>query len=285
MSDQAENLRKKLAGWDKQMSAKTICFVSGKGGVGKSNIALSFSIALQRQQKNVLLIDFDIGMGNIDVLLGTMAHKTIVDMFTDYLSIEDVVSKGPENLDYISGSNGLTSFFIMDTEKREHFFKEYNKLVSQYDFIIFDMGAGVTQDSMFFILAADESIVISTPEPTSITDGYGMIKHIVNKRFDMPIYIVMNRSETERQGLKALERFKTVSSKFLNKNIEAIGNLPFDPLVSKSVIRQIPFILLDKKSSVSKSLIEMSETYLSYSDEIPKKESFIQRLKVLIRKR
>lgn len=288
MNDQAQNLRRKLSKANNhQHLAKTISFISGKGGVGKSNIALNFSLSLQERQKKVLLIDFDIGMGNIEILLGMPAKKSIADMFASYLSMTEIIQRGPYGLDVMSGGFGLTSVFRLDTGKKEHFYKEYEALMEKYDFIIFDMGAGVTEDSLFFILASDECIVTTTPEPTSITDGYGMIKHVVSKEPDMPIHVVMNRSLSRTSGLQALQRFQQVIRNFLNKEVSLIGNVPNDKLVQEAVIKQVPFTLMNKNASVSRAVADMAENYLlnkTISDE-KSSVSFIQKLKRLVGKR
>jgi len=287
MNDQAEGLRRRLASMGKKQTAKTISFISGKGGVGKSNIALNFSLSLLHKHKKVLLIDFDIGMGNIEILLGTSTNKSIVDMFETHLGWTDIIHHGPNNLDFISGGFGLTKIFELDQEKREHFLTQFQRLMEIYDFIIFDMGAGVTEDSMFFILASDECIVITTPEPTAVTDGYGIIKHVVNNEPSMPIYVVMNRIETRKAGIRALRRFQQVIQKFLKKEIALIGNLPNDNWVQVAVTRQVPFVLLNKRAPISKAVMEMVDNYLSCKRINNGKVSlsFIQKLRGFIGKR
>lgn len=288
MTDQAENLRRKLAGSQQQNIAKTICFISGKGGVGKSNIALNFAIKLQQARNKVLLIDFDIGMGNIDVLLGISSKNTLADLFEKGLPIKEIINSGPKNLDFISGGSGLTNIFTLNNEKKDYFYNQYNNLVRDYDYIIFDMGAGVTDDSMYFILAADECIVVITPEPTSITDGYGMIKHVVKNQPNMPIYVVMNRCQSKTTGRKAVQKFEQVIWQFLKKKIKIIGILPNDQLVPISVMRQMPFVLLNNRAPIKVAMVEMVKKYLSDKNNIQNQDetlSFIQKLKALIRKR
>lgn len=287
MNDQAKNLRIKIDKPTQEKKAKTISIVSGKGGVGKSNFALNFSLELINQGKKVLLLDLDVGMGNIDILCGLQAKQTIIDMLNQQLSIHDIVEKGPKDLSYIAGGSSVTNFFLMDESKMNYFSNQYNELVNEYDFIIFDMGAGATADSLFFILASDECIVMTTPEPTAITDAYSMIKHIVNKEANMPIYVIMNRCKSERSGKQALDRFKQVVMRFLHVKIEAIGKLPEDQIVSKAVIQQTPYILLDKKSNISRSLKQLTNNYLSNrtNTSTMRPFSFMQKLKHLMRER
>ncbi|WP_106497607.1 MinD/ParA family protein [Lentibacillus sp. Marseille-P4043] len=282
--DQAASLRRKLTIAQDPKQAKTIAIVSGKGGVGKSNFALNFSLELRNNQKTVLLFDLDVGMGNIDILLGLQSERTIVDMFNDRLSIHDIIEEGPNQLHYIAAGSGLSDFFTMDQAKIDFFLDQYNELVQMYDYIIFDMGAGATHDSLQFVMASDECIVITTPEPTSITDAYGMIKHILNNKQNMPIYVVMNRSLSTKQGTKALERFQRVVSQFLQVNVSLMGVLPDDKTVTTAVIRQIPYVLLNEKAAISKAVKQVAANYLAKSFSLTKKEpfSFVQKLKQLM---
>lgn len=281
--DQASNLRKKISLSNNKNKAKTISVISGKGGVGKSNISINFSLQLIEEGYKVLLIDFDVGMGNVDILLGLNAHYTIVDMIENKLSIFHIVETGPEGLSYIAGGSGLNQLFTMNHHDLEYFYKEYELLIEEFDYIIFDMGAGLSENMMFLILASDECIVVTTPEPTSITDSYGMIKHIVNNDREMPIYVVMNRSSSQKSGIKALKRFQHVIANFLNTNINAIGVLPEDKIVKEAVIRQTPFTILSKRSRITNSIKQMTVNYLTNANQLElKPNSFIQKLKHLM---
>ncbi|GAB3067232.1 MinD/ParA family protein [Virgibacillus ainsalahensis] len=284
--DQASSLRRQLQVFGQQKQAKTLSVISGKGGVGKSNIALNFSLELINKQKKVLLFDLDVGMGNIDIMMGLHAAKSITDMFSEHLSIHDIIERGPNNLAYIAGGSGLSDVFIMNQEKRNYFLQQYQELVQMYDYIIFDMGAGATKDSIFFILASDECIVVTTPEPTSITDAYSIIKHVVNSKANMPIYVIINRSFSQKVGLESLERFGQVVLQFLHINIHKMGILPEDKAVSEAVLNQIPYILYNEKSAVSKAMKEVTDNYVRNSGEINKiaAPSFIQKIKLLIMK-
>src|SRR5690625_2101589 len=237
--DQAAHLRRKINHTNKKNHGKTISIVSGKGGVGKSNIAINFSLELMNNRKKVLLFDLDVGMGNIDILLGLQAEYTVIDMLEKRLSVYDIIEHGPYNLAYIAGGSAINKLFSMDEAEANYFLEQYNELQHDYDYIIFDMGAGATNESMFFILASDECFAVTTPEPTSITDAYGMIKHIVNYKPKMPIYIIMNRCSTQKNGQKAMNRFRQVISRFLHIDGHPMGVLPHDKIVSMAVMRQI----------------------------------------------
>lgn len=287
MSDQAEELRHRLQSIKESRSAKTISIVSGKGGVGKSNFALNFALALIRNHKKVILIDLDVGMGNINILLGQHVEYTIIDMLNDSLPIRSVINKGPNNLDFISGGSGVAGLFIMNDEKKTFFMEQYCKLINDYDYIIFDMGAGATTDSIFFVLSSEECVVITTPEPTSITDSYSMIKHIINYQPNMPIYVVMNRCDSDKSGKKSLNKFKEVIQKFLNITIVPLGLIPDDKFVNIAVMKQQPYILLNDKAAVSKAVTLISEHYLRGNrlSEKPNPSTFVQKLSKFLKVR
>lgn len=284
MNDQAEKLRQQL---NRPKGGKTIAVVSGKGGVGKSNFAVNFSLELIHHQKRVLLFDLDVGMGNIDILLGLHANLTVVDMLEKNISIHSIIEKGPLGLSYISGGSALTDFFTMDQQKKDYFYEQYEQLMNHYDYIIFDMGAGVTSESLFFTLAADECIVMTTPEPTSITDAYGMIKFIIHNERKMPIYVVMNRCQSQKHGKNALDKFHQVVAQFLQINIKRLGMLPEDKMVSTAVMKQTPYILFNERLPVSKALKEIVHHYMSVTNgvNLVKPVSFIQKLNKLLKGR
>ncbi len=283
MNDQAANLRRKIEMTNHPKQAKTIAIVSGKGGVGKSNIAVNFSLELINRGKKVILFDLDIGMGNINLLLGLQPNKSIADLFNEGLSIYDIIEQGPNDLSYIAGGSGLSGFLQLDESKKSYFFEQYHALCEMYDFIIFDMGAGASIDSLFFILASDECIVVTTPEPTAITDAYSMIKQIIQQGGEMPIQLILNRSTSQKEGLLALERFQQVVHQFLHIHTKVLGIIPEDKAVAQAVIHQIPYMISDEKSHVAKSIRKLTENYAALSNEKKETTSFIDKFKNLLR--
>jgi len=279
MYDQAERLRRQLSFNSSQ--AKTIAFASGKGGVGKSNIALNFALELQEHGKSVLLFDLDIGMGNIDILLGTRSKYTIVDFFTNFTSFNSVIERGPKGLSYIAGGASLNDLLQLSDESLDYFFQQFDMLVHMYDYIIFDLGAGVTSTMLSFIIAADECFVITTPEPTAITDAYSLVKQIVMHNNQLPIRLIMNRSPHIKENKQSIERFKHVVEQFLHTKVTQSALLSDDKIVTEAVMQQTPYVLLAPKSTISKQLKQIVVEFLSRESNPKKikKRSFIQKLK------
>jgi len=285
--DQAANLRSRLKTPEQTIeNAKTISVVSGKGGVGKSNIALNIAIDLSQRDYRVLVMDLDVGMGNIDILVGQHTDNSIVDMLHDNMPIQDIITEGPAGLSYISGGTGFADFFTMDQMKINYFLQEFEKLKRMYDYIFFDMGAGATSDSIFFILASEECILITTPEPTALTDAYAMVKKILYRDNEMSISIIMNRVREIRQGKIILDKFQTIIRKFLHVETHALGILPDDPIVREAVSGQTPFILWKGKAPISKSLRQITEKYTNGKGlQNKRSSSFVQKLRRLLLER
>ena len=282
MRDQAERLRMMVKRTDNELRTKAIAVISGKGGVGKSNFSLNFSLMLSKRGFNVLLFDMDIGMGNIDILLGQSSHVSIVDMFNKGLGLRDLIRKGPENLSFIAGGTGFTKIFEMDVGKVKYFVEQLQKISLEYDYIIFDMGAGISEDRLQFLMSVHEIIVITTPEPTAITDAYATMKYIHLQDKNIPFFLVVNRAGTEKEGRDTSSRLTKVIKQFLGRDITNLGMLPEDRVVSKAVIKQTPFLLLDPTTKISRAMVEIVERYITNTFEIEKPSrsfSFIAKLR------
>ncbi|MEH7344865.1 MinD/ParA family protein [Bacillus sp. JJ1532] len=261
MKDQAEELRLRLRANKLRKNPRTLAVVSGKGGVGKSNFSLNFAISLTKKGFAVLLFDMDLGMGNLDILMGTSSEYSIVDYFEGRVSLKQAIMHGPEGLKYIAGGSGLSHIVHLDENRVEHFTQELTVLFGEYDYVIFDMGAGITNESIKFILSAQEIVCITTSEPTAITDAYSMLKHIHLVDSSIPYYIVINRVESEKEGQITYNRISKVLQNFLGRESFYLGMLPDDRAIQQAVRRQTPFILNNEKSPASKSIIEIAERY------------------------
>lgn len=288
MSDQAENLRRRFSPADRQAGAKTIGIISGKGGVGKSNFSLNFSLSLVQQGKRVLLLDMDIGMGNIDILMGRHSEFSIIDFFEGGMPLRHVIASGPEGLSILAGGSGLTSLVAIDEASFERFTEEFRPLIAEYDYILFDMGAGISKDSSKLLLCVDELMVIVTPEPTSVMDAYSAMKYLSVSSSAIPFYLVCNRAADSREGRLTIQRLENAMKKFMNKDLLSLGYLPDDRTVSRAVTSQTPFLQFDPKARVSIAIKEIANRYIQHSIdkemEMPK-TNFLNNLKRYFRGR
>ncbi|MDV2685448.1 MinD/ParA family protein [Alkalihalophilus lindianensis] len=268
MNDQAESLRR-IVNPHHQGSAKVIAVVSGKGGVGKSNVCLNFALTLRDTGEKVAIIDMDMGMGNLDILMGVTASHHIIDMLKNQLTIWDIVEKGPKEISYLAGGSGLSEFVELDSEQMERFFTQLGALEHEFDYVFLDMGAGATKETIKFILAAHEILVITTPEPTAITDAYAMVKYIHLEDEDKQLSMIVNRAETTREGDQTATNFMRVTKQFLDKEIQLLGSLPDDRTVSRAVKAQTPFVLFAPRSEVSVAMKSLVNHYLGESSNQP----------------
>lgn len=260
--DQANELRKQFVTTNKEDSqTRVIAITSGKGGVGKSNFTLNFALALIDSGHKTAILDADIGLANIDVLMGIAPKNTLIDMLRNHLEIWDIIEKGPNGLEFIAGGSELESIFDIKRNNLPYLLDQLMLLNGYVDTLLIDTGAGLNQESLKFILSADEVFLITTPEPTSITDTYAMIKIIQSKKKDLKINLIINQVSNDQEGFNTAERIKLVTERFLEYEIDLLGYIYSDESVSKAVKKQEPFYLLYPHSKASKSIKQLVDIY------------------------
>ncbi|AOZ94239.1 MinD/ParA family protein [Paenibacillus crassostreae] len=274
MNDQAHSLRKLISIRDQarteaQMnqsnpaSAKFITVCSGKGGVGKSNFTLNFALALQSLGKKVLIFDADIGMANIDVLMGASPQYNLHHLIRREKSIYEIIAKGPNGLSYISGGSGLTDLISLSEHDIQYFTSQIELVANEMNYIIFDTGAGLSKENIQFIIAADECIVVTTPEPTAITDAYALLKVIHGINTNVPYQMVINRVDDEKEAMFTANKIKLAAKRFLNIEIPMLGYISDDSHVVQAVKRQTPFFIAFPNSVAAKDIKRLIKHYTS----------------------
>ncbi|WP_240375330.1 MinD/ParA family protein [Bacillus piscicola] len=289
MNDQARNLRKWMneAKRTDSIETKVVAVTSGKGGVGKSNISLNLAMALAKQGKKILVIDLDIGMANIDILMGKEAVFHVADLLNGEQGIWDVMTEGPFGIQVIAGGSGLRDIFHLTRDKQERFSKQMEMLDGYFDYILFDMGAGASAESLQFVLAADEAVVVTTPEPTSITDAYAMLKYMYGKNQELPASLVINRAYSTKEGEQAANNIRHAVERFLHKKVKLLGIIPHDKHVYKSVIQQRPFLAAYPASPAALAVKRCAATFSgerTITSERRTYQRFIGKLKLLLNK-
>jgi flagellar biosynthesis protein FlhG len=262
MFDQAQRLRSMVANLNQinQPPAKqtrVITVTSGKGGVGKSNFTLNYALALAGEGNKVVILDADVGFANIDVLLGVKPTRTLADLIGRRATIWEILTKGPQNVEFIAGGSGFQELLDVRAEHFDYVIEQLGALQGYADYVLIDTGAGLNEQTLRLILAADEVFVILTPEPTSITDAYALIKVVVNRDENAKLRLVVNRAQSVEEGRQAAEKVRLVAERFLNLSLTTLCIVPDDPNVTKSVKQQVPFLLAHPDSQASRTLKKM----------------------------
>lgn len=246
--DQADKLREKVEMLnDRVPSSRVITVTSGKGGVGKTSISVNLALQLKEQGKNVVILDADFGLANVEVMLGIRPQYNLVDLIYNNKTIEEIITEGPMGIGFISGGSGVQDLVNLDKERIKKLIAKMVKLDSLYDVIIIDTGAGIADSVIEFVLSSPEVLLVVTPEPTSITDAYSLLKAVNRKkdfkREQKSIKVIANRVENGEEGQEIYNKISIVVSKFLNIQLEYIGYIPLDKKIANAVIEQKPVSL------------------------------------------
>jgi flagellar biosynthesis protein FlhG len=291
MHDQAHRLRQIMSARqgterEKRNDSRVIAITSGKGGVGKSNCTLNLALALCQAGKKVVILDADVGFANIDVLLGITPGQSMVNLFDCRTKIWEVMQDGPEGLKFIAGGSGFQDLLTLDERQLHYVVNQLQELQGYADFILIDTGAGLNAQTLRFILSADEAIVVTTPEPTAITDAYALIKLVSNRTRELPIRLIVNRAATKTEGEQTAEKIRLVAERFLQRNVDALGFIMDDPTVAKAVRNQVPLLTRYPQAQASRciqqvaaQLLEMPQTRAGMKGV----RSFLQRMVAFLR--
>lgn len=249
MVDQAEQLREIMRNGGTGSSEKktrVIAVSSGKGGVGKTNMSINLAIAYAQLGKKVIVMDADLGLANVNVALGIIPKYNLYHLIRKQKKMKDILLDTNYGIQIVAGASGFSKIANLSDEERNDFIVELSEL-STADVIIIDTSAGVSNNVLSFIAAADEALIITTPEPTAITDAYGIIKIIATEidNMNLGLKLIVNRVKSVTEGKKVAERVISIAGQFLNLKVDYLGYIYDDPTVSNAVIKQKPFMASD----------------------------------------
>jgi len=243
----------------KGLANKVIAIASGKGGVGKTVFTVNLGISLAKAGKKVLIIDGDLGLGNVNVLFGFLPKFNLYHVMKGHRSIRDIVFHTPEGVDVIPGSNGYPQFANLDEKSRDQLIQSFSEL-DGYDYILIDTGAGIGPNVISFTLYANEVILVIAPDPSSVTDSYGLIKSLIALDKNKKISFIVNRIRTEQEGNKVVKRITEISNKFLGIKPVNVGFIFQDDEIERSVRKQKPFLLAAPNSKAAENLYQITGT-------------------------
>ncbi len=257
---QAETLKRMSPENKMNRNFKVLTVSSGKGGVGKTNLVANLAYALSQRGRKVLVVDADIGLNNIDIILGMAPKYHIQHVLSGEKRIEEVIFEGPGGINVLPASNGIQELTQLENQAKMVLLEELDRISGSYDFLIFDTGAGISGNVTYFCSAAHDILLVATPEPTSHTDVYALMKVLSQKFQQKRFRLIINMVSSENEALDVFQRLSAVADKFLaNVSLDYLGFILSDPVVSKSVRQQKPFVEVYPHSKASGCINDLSE--------------------------
>lgn len=244
--DQAEQLRNiiKAQNLPKRPLARVITVTSGKGGVGKSNTAINLAIQFRKMGQRVIILDADFGLANIEIMFGAVPKHNLCDLIYQGKNIKEIITWGPMDVGFISGGSGIAGMSNLSRNYLTYIIQNLAELDAIADIIIIDTGAGISDAVLEFLVASGEIILVTTPEPTSITDSYSLLKalnrHHRFSKENSKIKVIANRVDSEEEGKNLYNKLNAVVSRYLKLPIDYLGAIPQDNQLANAVMQQTP---------------------------------------------
>jgi flagellar biosynthesis protein FlhG len=270
--DQAEGLRniiKRQEVQPKMATARVITVTSGKGGVGKTSVSVNLAVTLSRMGKKVVLLDADFGLANVEIMLGIRPKYNLSDLMFHGKSITDIIAYGPENIGFVSGGSGINEMANLTREQVFRLVQKLEELDQMADVIIVDTGAGIGDAVLEFVAASEEVLLVATPEPTSITDAYALLKSLNRCSSYRPgktvVKMIANQVRDNKDATQLFSKIGVVVNRFLNIEVEFLGAIPYDSNVPRAIMKQQPITIAAPNSNAAKAVRQIA-------DKLEKKE-------------
>lgn len=270
--DQAEQLRNIIKKQNtRQHLARVITVTSGKGGVGKSNVSVNLAIQFGKMKKRVVILDADFGLANVEVMLGIRPKYNLADMMFRGKSLKDIITPGPEGIGFISGGSGLREMTNLGSDQVKSLVRMMYELDQIADVVIVDTGAGISDTVIDLVISSSEVLLVATPEPTSITDAYALLKTLCRHQEFYEnrarIHMVANRARSYQEGRELFEKLDAVVEKFLNLQMEYLGHIPYDEKLPRSVMRQQPVAIAYPNAASARAMLDLAMLLENGRDE------------------
>lgn len=239
---------------------RVIAFTSGKGGVGKTSLSVNLAIALARSGSKVCLFDADMGMANVNIMLGITPAHTLEHLFTHEKSIQDILVTGPEGLDIVPGASGFSKCVDLDDEQQQRLVAALSYLEPKYDYLIIDTSAGISSTVLHFVAAAQMAAIVITPEPTSLTDAFSLLKVLRRRGYKRTPQVVVNMTQSAAKAEKIYRRFDAAVKKYIGLSTAYLGYVWMDESIRASVTLQRPVALLPEQDPSCKSFYRLADS-------------------------
>lgn len=276
MGNHAVKLRQLSGG--QRTSGRVLAVTSGKGGVGKTNVVTNLALCLAAAKKRVLLLDADISLGNLDLVMNVRPRYNISHVLSGYKRLEDIIQSGPNGLRIICGASGLDRLAELSEREQHRLLGHLSGLQNETDVILVDTAAGIASSVVSFCLAADQVLVVTTPEAPAMTDAYGMIKVLVRKGYPGPISVVVNMAHTVAEGKRTYQRLADVASRFLQADLYYAGTLLKDERLCRAVRSRTPVVLAYPNSQLAASFTALAARIGGLEWDRARHDSFFRRV-------
>ncbi|HWB78015.1 MAG TPA: MinD/ParA family protein [Nannocystaceae bacterium] len=257
------------------MSPTVIAITSGKGGVGKTNISVNLALALGKRGARVLAIDADLGLANMDIVMGLAPAYTTADLVRGDATIDDVILQGPDNVWLLPGASGQYDLADLGDAQRRELFAAVDELDARFDAIVVDTGAGIGSNAVGFAAAAKDIVLVVTPEPTSVADAYGMLKVLCTRCAVRRVRVLANQVSSPAEGEQVFRRLLALAERFLNLGLDYLGAVPKDPAIGRAVMRGEPVITAYPRCPASLAIGNLADT-LAKSDRADDREGALR---------
>lgn len=242
---------------------RVVAITSGKGGVGKTNLAVNLAIALQKRGHRVLVIDADLGMANVDILLGAASRKHLLDLLRPEVTLDDVIVRTSHDIQYISGGSGIEKALEYDHAEKLLLQQKLADCATRADLILVDTGAGLGRNVMDFILAADEVLLVTTPEPTSLTDAYAVMKAYSIYAAQKNLRLIINRVYEAKESREVAQKLQRAAEKFLHMPVDCLGYVFEDTAVTKAVRKQTPLLKAEPTAAAARCIDALAQSLIT----------------------
>ncbi|MCP9470187.1 MAG: MinD/ParA family protein [Nitrospira sp.] len=250
---------------------RVVAVSSGKGGVGKTNVVANWAVALGRSGKRVLVLDADLGLGNLDVLLGLVPRHTIEHALSGVCTLKEICLEGPAGIQVLPASSGVPHLTSLTESQQLVIQEQLEELAAGMDVLLIDTGAGISPNVTFFASSAHEIVIVVTPEPTSLTDAYALIKVLTRRYRERRFKVLVNQARGPREAAEVFRRLDTAVDRFLQVAVEPIGYVPHDDYVTLAVMRQKAVADLFPDSPAAQAFARLAEQVMQWPlPDLPK---------------